>query len=119
MKRRAALMALAAAALPLRAQTAKPLQAVASFSLLADMAREVAGDAAEVHSLVGANADAHVFEPRPADAQRLARADLVIVNGLHFEGWIERLVRSSGYRGPLLVASEGITPRRIGQGVDP
>ena len=99
MKRRAALLTLAAATLPLRAQTAKPLQVVASFSLLADMAREVAGDAAEVHSLVGPNADAHVFEPRPADAQRLAKADLVIVNGLHFEGWIERLVRSSGYRG--------------------
>ncbi|MBP5988584.1 MAG: zinc ABC transporter substrate-binding protein [Piscinibacter sp.] len=119
MKRRAALLALAAATLPLRAQTAKPLQVVASFSLLADMAREVAGDAAEVHSLVGANADAHVFEPRPADAQRLAKADLVVVNGLHFEGWIERLVRSSGYRGPLVVASAGITPRRAGTGVDP
>ncbi|WP_341890224.1 zinc ABC transporter substrate-binding protein [Variovorax sp. YR752] len=105
--------------LPAHAQPARPLQVVASFSILADMAREVAGDAAQVHSLVGANADAHVFEPTPADAQRLARADLVIVNGLHFEGWIERLVRSSGYRGTVVEATRGIEPRRAGRGVDP
>jgi len=118
---RIALLALTALLLapPLRAQMHPPLQVVASFSLLADLAREVAGDAAQVHALVGPNADAHVFEPTPADAQRLARADLVIVNGLHFEGWIDRLVRSSGYRGPVLVASRGIEPRRVGRGVDP
>ena len=102
--------ALLGLALPLRAETARPLQVVASFSILADMLREVAGDAAQVHSLVGANADAHVFEPTPADAQRLARADLVVVNGLHFEGWIDRLVRSSGYRGPVIEATRGIEP---------
>lgn len=118
---RRALLALAAlsAALPLHAQPTKPLQVVASFSILADMAREVAGDAAQVHALVGPNADAHVYEPTPADAQRLARADLVIVNGLHFEGWIERLVRASGYRGPVVEASRGIEPRRAGPAVDP
>jgi zinc/manganese transport system substrate-binding protein len=92
---------------------------VASFSILADMTRAVAGDAAQVTALVGPNADAHVFEATPADAQRLARADLVIVNGLFFEGWIERLVRSSGYRGPVVVASRGITPRNAGRGYDP
>lgn len=117
--RRILLLAALLSALPLHAQTARPLQVVATFSILADMAREVAGDAAQVHSLVGANADAHVFEPTPADAQRLARADLVITNGLHFEGWIERLVRSSGYRGPLVEATRGIEPRRAGRGVDP
>jgi zinc/manganese transport system substrate-binding protein len=60
-----------------------------------------------------------VFEPTPADAQRLARADLVVVNGLHFEGWIDRLVRSSGYRGPVIEATRGIEPRRVGRAVDP
>jgi zinc/manganese transport system substrate-binding protein len=112
-------LALLGIATPLRAQTARPLQVVASFSILADMLREVAGDAAQVHSLVGANADAHVFEPTPADAQRLAKADLVVVNGLHFEGWIDRLVRSSGYRGPVVEASRGIEPRRAGRAADP
>ncbi len=112
-------LALLGIAAPLRAQTARPLQVVASFSILADMLREIAGDAAQVHSLVGANADAHVFEPTPADAQRLAKADLVVVNGLHFEGWIDRLVRSSGYRGPVIEASRGIEPRRVGRAADP
>lgn len=112
-------LALLGLTLPLRAQTTRPLQVVASFSILADMLREVAGDAAQVHSLVGANADAHVFEPTPADAQRLAQADLVVVNGLHFEGWIDRLVRSSGYRGPVVEASRSIEPRRVGRTADP
>jgi len=112
-------LALLATALPVSAQTGKPLQVVASFSILADMAREIAGDAAQVHALVGPNADAHVFEPTPADAQRLARADLVIVNGLHFEGWIDRLVRASGYRGQVVEATQGIVPRRAGRSVDP
>jgi zinc/manganese transport system substrate-binding protein len=98
--------------------TTKP-RVVASFSLLADMVRVIAGDAAEVTSLVPANTDAHVYEPTPGDARRVAAAQLVIVNGLGFEGWLERLVRASGYRGPVLVASQGITPRRLGAAVDP
>ena len=60
---------------------------VASFSILADMVREVGGDAVEVTALVGPSADAHVFEPSPADARRVASAQLLIVNGLGFEGW--------------------------------
>jgi zinc/manganese transport system substrate-binding protein len=101
------------------AEPPRRLRIVASFSILADLARNVGGDAVEVSSLVGANADAHVFEPRPADAKRLAEADLVLTNGLGFEGWMDRLVRASGYRGPVVVASQGITPRRAGRGLDP
>jgi zinc/manganese transport system substrate-binding protein len=96
-----------------------PLRVVATFSVLADMVREVGGPAVDVASLVGPNADAHVFAPTPADARRVASADLVVVNGLNYEGWIERLIRASGYKGPVLVASEGITPRRVGRGIDP
>jgi zinc/manganese transport system substrate-binding protein len=114
-----ALLLASVAALPAHAQAAQPLQVVASFSILADMAREVAGDAAQVTALVGPNADAHVFEATPADAQRLARADLVVVNGLSFEGWMDRLVRSSGFKGTVVVATRGITPRRAGRGHDP
>jgi zinc/manganese transport system substrate-binding protein len=115
----AALGTLAVLPQALRAQATPPLRVVASFSLLADMAREVGGDAVQVHALVGADADAHVFAPRPADAQRLAQADLVIVNGLGFEGWIDRLVRAAGYRGPVVVATAGITPRQAGRHADP
>jgi zinc/manganese transport system substrate-binding protein len=98
---------------------ARPLQVVASFSILADITREVAGPVAVVTSLVGANADAHVYEPSPADVMRVARADLVIVNGLRFEGWIERLIRASGQRRSPLVATRGIVPRRAGGSEDP
>ena len=98
---------------------AKKLQVVATFSILADMTREVAGDAATVTSLVAANADAHVFEPTPKDAMRLKSADLVIVNGLKFEGWIDRLVKSSGYKGPVVVATAGVQPRLVRGSADP
>jgi len=103
------------------AQPAAParLRVVASFSILADMVRQVGGDAVEVVSLVEANEDAHVFEPSPADLRTLARAELVVLNGLGFEGWMDRLVRASGYRGPVLVASQGITPRWLGRAADP
>jgi zinc/manganese transport system substrate-binding protein len=95
-----------------------PLRVVASFSVLADMVREVGGSSVEVISLVGPNADAHVFSPTPADARRVARADLVVINGLHFEGWIDRLVRASGYAGPVVVASSGIVARQAGLALD-
>ena len=93
---------------------AQPLPVVASFSILADMVREVGGPHIEVTSLVGANTDAHVFDPTPADAKRIASARLVFVNGLGFEGWLDRLVKASGYRGPIVIASKGVkTPLQL------
>lgn len=117
--RRALLVALAAApGVPLRAQP-RP-RVVASFSILADMLRELLPPGFEVSALVGPDADAHVFEPSPADGRRLAQADLVVVNGLGFEGWIDRLVRVSGYRGRVVVATQGLSGRLEGRaGVDP
>lgn len=96
-----------------------PLKVVASFSVIADMVREVGGPWVEVHSLVPPGADAHVFSPTPVDAQRLAQADLFVVNGLGYEGWIDRLVKTTGYRGPVVVLSQGIQPRRVGGQADP
>ena len=92
---------------------------VASFSIVADITRELAPAHAEVTALVGPDADAHVFEPTPSAARRLAQADLVVTNGLGFEGWIERLIKISGFKGPVVVASAGITPRKAGRGLDP
>lgn len=86
----------------------QPLPVVASFSIIADLVRVVGGSHVEVTSLVGPNMDAHVFDPTPADAKRLANAKLVVTNGLGFEGWMERLIKSSGYRGPVIVASRGV-----------
>ncbi|WP_018904981.1 metal ABC transporter substrate-binding protein [Variovorax paradoxus] len=112
---------LVALPLPVLAQSTapRPLRVVASFSILADMAREIGGSAVEVAALVGPDSDAHVFQPSPADARRLANAELVVVNGLAFEGWMDRLVRSSGYRGPVVVASDGVPVRRMGRAPDP
>jgi zinc/manganese transport system substrate-binding protein len=90
--------------------TGRPLEVVASFSILADLAQRVGGERVRVHALVGAGADAHVYQPTAADARLLGRAALVVVNGLGFEGWIDRLIASAGYRGPRVVASAGVVP---------
>lgn len=107
-----------AGALP-TAQAAAPLRVVASFSILADLLREIGGPLVEVTPLVGPGADVHVFEPRPADLKLLVRVDLVVGNGLNFEPWLARLQRAADYRGASVSAADGITPRRNGLMVDP
>jgi zinc/manganese transport system substrate-binding protein len=89
------------------------LKVVASFSILGDIVQNVGGDRVAVTTLVGPDGDAHVFEPTPADAKAVAAADVVFVNGLGLEGWMERLIQSSGYRGPVAVAGNGVTSRTM------
>ena len=101
-------LATLAAATTSRTRAAGKLNVVTTFTILADMVRNVGGEHVALTTLVGPDGDAHVYEPTPADARTLARADLVVVNGLGFEGWIDRLIKVSGYRGPVVVASEGI-----------
>ena len=86
---------------------------VATFSILADFAKNIGGDVVEVASLVGPDSDAHAYSPSPADGKRLADAKLVLVNGLGFEGWIERLVKASGTKALVVTASRGIKPRQM------
>jgi zinc/manganese transport system substrate-binding protein len=101
--------------IPLGAHAEEPkLPIVASFSILGDMVRQIGGDAVQVDTLVGPDGDAHVYQPRPADAKKLAAAKLFVVNGLGLEGWIARLMTSSGFTGGVVTASDGITPLRIG-----
>ncbi|MBA3477520.1 MAG: zinc ABC transporter substrate-binding protein [Lautropia sp.] len=88
------------------------LPVVATFSILADVVARVGGDAVTVSSLVPAGADVHVFQPGPHHARQLQAARLVVSNGLGFEGWIDRLVRSSGYQGFVAIATRGIEPLR-------
>ncbi|SFT36948.1 metal ABC transporter solute-binding protein, Zn/Mn family [Halomonas saccharevitans] len=90
------------------ALAAERVQVVTSFSVLADMIDQVGGEHVEVTSLVGPDSDAHVYSPRPTDARRLAEADLVVFNGLQFEGWMERLIDASDFAGPLVVATDGL-----------
>jgi zinc/manganese transport system substrate-binding protein len=87
------------------------LHVVASFSILGDFVKNVGGDRVVVETLVGPNGNAHVYAPSPRDAKKAADAKLVFVNGLGFEGWLERLVKASGTKAPIVVATKGIKPR--------
>jgi zinc/manganese transport system substrate-binding protein len=86
------------------------LPVVATFSILADFVEKVGGERVAVRTLVGPEADAHVYQPSPADAADVTKAKVVFENGLGFEGWMERLVQSSGYKGPVVIATKGVTP---------
>jgi zinc/manganese transport system substrate-binding protein len=92
------------------ARAAKKVKVIASFSILGDMTKNAGVDRVAIITLVGPNGDAHVYEPTPADAKAVSSADLVIVNGLGMEGWMERLIKTSGYKGPVVVATKGIKP---------
>ncbi len=91
----------------------KKLNVVATFSILGDLTKNVGGDRIEVTTLVGPNGDVHVYEPTPADAKAVGNADVVLVNGLGLEGWVDRLIKTSGYQGPVVVASQGVKPREM------
>ena len=87
---------------------AAPIKVVASFSILGDLVKQVGGDDVEVATLVGPDGDAHVFQPSPADGKKIADASIVFINGLGFEGWMERLIVSADYKGKVVVVSDGI-----------
>jgi zinc/manganese transport system substrate-binding protein len=105
------------AVIPLHAQ--EKINVVASFSILGDFAKNVGGDRVNVTTLVGPNSDVHVYTPAPADAKKIADAKLVIINGLGLEGWLPRLVQSSGGKAAIVTATSGIAPRRLGSDADP
>ncbi len=93
------------------ATAAEPaLRAVASFSILGDLVRQVGGDRVEVEVLVGPGSDAHVYSPKPAQARQVGQAQLVFSNGMGFDGWMARLLKSAGFKGRHVVASEGVRP---------
>jgi zinc/manganese transport system substrate-binding protein len=89
------------------AASAEPIKVVASFSIIADLAKNVGGDRIDITTLVGPNGDAHVYEPKPADAAAVADADVVLVNGLQFEGFLQRLVEASGTKAPVVELTKG------------
>ena len=116
---RAALAALAIllGAAPLHAE--ERLNVVASFSILADFVKNVGGDRVNVTSLVGPNGDVHVYTPAPQDAKTIADAQLVVINGLGLEGWLPRLLQSSGSKAAVVTASSGVNPLKLGSVADP
>ena len=105
-----ALIGLVGLSLPAQAQDGpKPVKAVATFSILGDLVRQVGGDHVVVSTLVGPDADAHGYNPAPGDARTLSDAGIVFVNGIGFEGWIDRLIKASGTKAPVVTASTGVT----------
>jgi zinc/manganese transport system substrate-binding protein len=96
-----------------QAQAPEKLPVVATFSILADFARNVGGERIEVTALVGPDGDTHVYQPKPADAKELGAARLILVNGLGLEGWIDRLIKASGARAPVIVTTKDISPQQM------
>ncbi|RRI01328.1 metal ABC transporter substrate-binding protein [Mesorhizobium tamadayense] len=89
---------------------AAPIKVVASFTIVADFAKNVGGDRVDITTIVGPDGDAHVYEPSPADAVAMAGADVVLVNGLHFEGFLQRLVDASATKASIVTLTKGVTP---------
>lgn len=87
------------------------VRVVATYSVLGDLVKNVAGDGADVVTLVGPDGDAHTFEPTPKDAVSLAEADLVFENGVGFETWLDKLYSSSGTRARRVVVTDGLKLR--------
>ncbi|MFZ1179920.1 MAG: metal ABC transporter substrate-binding protein [Herbaspirillum sp.] len=110
-------------AVMLAVQTASAVEArlpvVVSFSILGDIVANIGGERIAVTTLVGPDQDAHVFQPSPDQIKSVARATLIVINGLGFEGWMERAVQAADYRGSIVVASNGIAVREhIGEAHD-
>jgi len=83
---------------------------VATFTIIGDLVEAVGGDAVSVTTLVGPDGDAHVFEPKPSDVAAVAKADLIVANGLGMEPWLERLTEAADFKGRTVIASAKVTP---------
>ena len=99
--------------LPVGVVAADKLPVTASFSILGDLVQVVGGDRVTVTTLAGPDEDAHVFEPKPIDAKNLLQAKVLVVNGLGFEPWAQKLAQSAGYKGITVNASQGVKARQM------
>lgn len=99
--------------LPTVARAANPVRVVASFSILADLVRQIGRGAVSVEALVGPDGDVHVYEPRPKDIRTLTTAGLLVRNGLGLEGWMDRLSGAAGFKGTVVVAAEKVVARTM------
>jgi len=83
---------------------------VATASMMGDMAKNIAGGEVLVKTIVPIGGDPHTYEPTPKDVQLVVNADLVIKNGLTFEGWLDELIENSGTKAKTVRVTEGINP---------
>jgi zinc/manganese transport system substrate-binding protein len=113
------LLAFAFAAFAAPAAATEKLPVVASFSIIGDLVGEVGGDRVLVSTIVGPDGDAHVYQPTPADGRRIAMAKVIFVNGLGFEGWLERLIAAARGKGTIITLGKGVAARAGEEGADP
>ncbi|MDP1753776.1 MAG: zinc ABC transporter substrate-binding protein [Reyranella sp.] len=99
--------ALLLAVVPASASAQSKIKVVATFSILGDLVSQVGGENVDLSVLVGPDADAHTYQPRPTDARTLAGAQALVSNGLGFEGWVDRLAKAAPFKGRAIVASKG------------
>ena len=97
----------------------EPFKIVTSFTILEDLVLELGGSRVSVTNLVPRNSDAHIYSPKPSDSIAISNADLVIFNGLGFEGWILRLIKDSGRKKNYLISSDGINLLNQSNEIDP
>ena len=90
---------------------AKTVDSVASFSVLGDIVKAVGGEHVNVAVLVGPDGDPHTFQPSPKDSVIINKAEVVFTSGLGLEGWMDRLVTASGFKGKIVVSSDGVARR--------
>ena len=83
---------------------------VATFTIVGDLVEALGGDAVNVTTLVGPDGDAHVFEPKPSEVAAVAKADLIVANGLGMEPWLERLTEAADFKGKTVIASDEVMP---------
>lgn len=99
---------------PARAQG--PLPVVASFSIVGDLVQQVGGPDIALQVLVGPGSDAHAVQPTPAMARSVAGARVLFSNGLGFEGWMARFLKSANFKGQHVVLSDGLKPLKASPG---
>jgi len=117
-RRDALAISFAALAAPAFAGTQK-IPVVASFSIIGDFVRELGGDRVSVTTIVGPDGDAHVYQPSPADGRKIAQARVIFVNGLGFEGWLERLISATKSKGAVVTLGKGVAARKDEERTDP
>ncbi|NJN77119.1 MAG: zinc ABC transporter solute-binding protein [Saprospiraceae bacterium] len=83
---------------------------IATTTITADIAQNIAGDKFEITHIVPVGGDPHLYEPVPQDAQLVAKSDLILVNGLTLEGWLTEFIDNSGTKAKVVVVTEGIKP---------
>jgi ABC-type Zn uptake system ZnuABC Zn-binding protein ZnuA len=90
-------------------QDEKPL-VLGSASMIADIAKQIGQDFIRIGTIVPIGGDPHLYEPTPGDATKVVKAQLILVNGLTFEGWVNELIDNSGTKAPVITVTNGVQP---------